>query len=62
MDVPEQGMLSISVTIYKKPLSLLFKLRSRLITMVVLGWDAFWKVVAMSDTPCKGPGKPWTAL
>ena len=24
MDVPEQGMLSISVTIYKKPLSLLF--------------------------------------
>ena len=30
--------------------------------MVHLGWDAFWKVIAMSDTPCKGPGKPWTAL
>ena len=58
MDVPEQGMLSISVTIYKKPLSLLFKLRSRLITMVVLGWDAFGRLSPCQTHPAKVLANP----
>ena len=62
MDVSEQNQWRISLTIYKKPLSLLFKFPFQLITLVDWGQDAFWKVLGMPDTPCKGPGTPWTVL